>query len=155
MTVVRPAVQADLDAVACFERAVFDQGAWSRRSVEQELEAGGDDRRLLVAAAGSHIVAYGVLSWSGGAGDLRRIVVDTEHRRHHVATRLLGALLAVAREELCDRVLLEVAAGNDAALALYTSAGFVEIDRRRGYYAGGVDALVMRLDLVCAEGPVT
>ena len=41
-------------------------------------------------------------------------------------------------------MLLEVAADNDAAQALYASAGFVEIARRPGYYPGGRDAVVMR-----------
>ncbi len=42
---------------------------------------------------------------------------------------------------------LEVATDNAPALALYTAAGFVEVGRRRRYYAGGSDALVMRLVL--------
>ena len=42
---------------------------------------------------------------------------------------------------------LEVATGNAAALALYTGAGFVEVGRRRRYYADGRDALVLRVNL--------
>jgi ribosomal-protein-alanine N-acetyltransferase len=41
---------------------------------------------------------------------------------------------------------LEVAAGNEAAAALYRSAGFAAVARRPGYYEGA-DALVMRAAL--------
>ena len=44
-------------------------------------------------------------------------------------------------------MLLEVAAGNEAALAFYAAEGFTEIDRRRRYYRDGTDAVVLRLDL--------
>ena len=42
---------------------------------------------------------------------------------------------------------LEVATGNAAALALYARAGFVEVGRRRRYYADLADALVLRARL--------
>jgi ribosomal-protein-alanine N-acetyltransferase len=41
-------------------------------------------------------------------------------------------------------VLLEVAAGNKSAEELYRAFGFEEISRRRGYYADGEDAVIMR-----------
>ena len=57
-----------------------------------------------------------------------------------------------ARHDLVDhrgaeRVILEVRADNDAARALYAGAGFTTLQTRRGYYPGGVDALVLALDL--------
>jgi ribosomal-protein-alanine N-acetyltransferase len=42
---------------------------------------------------------------------------------------------------------LEVATGNAAALALYRREGFVEVGRRRRYYADASDALVLRVNL--------
>ena len=46
-----------------------------------------------------------------------------------------------------ERLLLEVRADNTAARGLYDSAGFRLLQTRRGYYPGGVDALVLVLDL--------
>ena len=40
---------------------------------------------------------------------------------------------------------LEVRADNPVARSLYDSLGFDEIGIRKGYYPGGVDAVVMRL----------
>jgi ribosomal-protein-alanine N-acetyltransferase len=60
-------------------------------------------------------------------------------------TGVAAGLLAAALDSVPGRaVLLEVAEGNDAAIALYRAAGFGEISRRRGYY-GDADALIMRL----------
>jgi ribosomal-protein-alanine N-acetyltransferase len=39
---------------------------------------------------------------------------------------------------------LEVSETNEAARALYAGAGFAVSGRRRGYYADGSDALVLR-----------
>jgi ribosomal-protein-alanine N-acetyltransferase len=48
----------------------------------------------------------------------------------------------------CARALLEVRAGNVAALALYARAGFQECGRRKRYYADtDEDALVLCRDL--------
>jgi ribosomal protein S18 acetylase RimI-like enzyme len=44
-------------------------------------------------------------------------------------------------------MLLEVSAGNAAALAFYAAAGFVQIDRRPRYYRDGSDAIVLRATL--------
>ena len=53
------------------------------------------------------------------------------------------------------RILLEVSATNDAALAFYASAGFVEIDRRRRYYRDGTDALVLQAPVPDPAGGAT
>jgi [ribosomal protein S18]-alanine N-acetyltransferase len=143
MTAIRRARPADLDALASLERAVFDNDAWSPRSLEEELDAGGDGRLLLVAVDGRRIVGYAALSCNDDTADLLRVAVHPDRRRQGVARRLCTETLAAAG--VADvRVLLEVAADNAPALALYERLGFTEIDRRRRYYAGEVDAVVMQ-----------
>jgi ribosomal-protein-alanine N-acetyltransferase len=44
-------------------------------------------------------------------------------------------------------MVLEVRPGNASALALYRRFGFAEIGRRRAYYHGKEDAIVMARDL--------
>jgi ribosomal-protein-alanine N-acetyltransferase len=41
--------------------------------------------------------------------------------------------------------MLEVADTNEPALGFYAASGFAEIARRRNYYGGSVDAVVMEL----------
>jgi ribosomal-protein-alanine N-acetyltransferase len=80
------------------------------------------------------------------------VVVDELHitvlatapdwRRRGLGRALLQALAAAAFSRGCTRATLEVASGNQAALALYASAGFRTAGCRRGYYTNGDDALI-------------
>jgi len=45
-------------------------------------------------------------------------------------------------------VFLEVATGNTAARALYKKFEYIEVGRRRRYYADGSDAVVLRMNLL-------
>jgi len=65
-----------------------------------------------------------------------------------VASALLERAVALSRRAGADRLLLEVREDNRGALAFYAARGFVEIDRRRRYYADGATAVVMRLPVV-------
>lgn len=76
--------------------------------------------------------------------ELLQLVVRADARRAGLGGALLDRLCAVARERAVSAVYLEVRASNVPALALYRSRGFEEVDRRRGYYADGEDALVLR-----------
>ncbi len=56
----------------------------------------------------------------------------------------MRACLAAWAEEGVASGFLEVRADNAAARALYRATGWEEIGLRRGYYADGVDAVLMR-----------
>jgi ribosomal-protein-alanine N-acetyltransferase len=133
---LRPATVDDVAAVAALEARLFGADAWSLDSVREELT--GPRRAALVAAQDDEVVGYVVTARSGDVVDLMRIAVHPDHRRRGLARDLL----AVGCSD--DRMLLEVSAANEAALALYMAAGFVEIDRRRRYYRDGSDAVVMQ-----------
>ncbi|GJL89551.1 MAG: alanine acetyltransferase [Minwuia thermotolerans] len=83
------------------------------------------------------------------------IAVEPSARRQGVARTLLASGISSLLE--VSQVFLEVATDNDAAIALYTSAGFDRVGVRRAYYTddggGTTDALVMRLmpALSCRE----
>ena len=141
--IVRTATAEDVPAVAALEATVFGADAWSSASVAEELT--GPRRRAWVA--GSPVAAYAVSSRAGDVVDLQRIAVAPAHRGAGVAASLMGSLLDAARSDGATRVLLEVAADNEGALALYARHGFVEIDRRPAYYRDGRDALVLELSL--------
>jgi ribosomal-protein-alanine N-acetyltransferase len=152
VTRIRPAVAGDLDAVSSLELEVFDRNAWSPRAVEQELEAVGQGRQLLVAVADGKVVGYAALSYNGDTCDLLRVAVSATYRRRGIASELFTTLLAQVERRAGTRILLEVAADNRPALAFYSRLGFAEIDRRRRYYANCVDAVVMQLELPGAPG---
>ena len=138
---IRPARAEDADALAALERKAFGADAWSREQVADELA--GATRHVAVAEADDEIVGYAAISVAGDVADLTRIVVADPHRRSGVASELLVTLHEAAQQAGAERILLEVAASNAAACELYRAHGYVEIARRRGYYADGIDALVL------------
>lgn len=134
---IRAATSEDLPALAALEVELFGVGAWSERSMAQEVQAA---RVLLHDDDQGEVSAYVVTSVAGDVADLRRIGVRPDHQRRGLA----GILLAAALEAVdVDRMMLEVSDRNDAALALYHGHGFQVLDRRRRYYPDGSDALVM------------
>ena len=140
---IRAATGDDLAGVLALEVELFGADAWSEQTVLATLARG----RVLVAEDEA-LLGYVVMADAGDVSDLERIGVRRDHQRAGLASALLDAAL---REAGPDRVLLEVRADNEPALAFYARTGFAEIDRRSRYFRDGTDALVLELDL--RQGP--
>jgi ribosomal-protein-alanine N-acetyltransferase len=78
------------------------------------------------------------------------ITIDVlEHaRRSGLGTRLLTAAENRLREMGCSLVLLETAVDNAAAIAFYKRHGYFLVKTVPRYYATGVDAFVLKKDLL-------
>ena len=88
-----------------------------------------------------------------GEAELLTLAVAPEDRRRGAARLLTGEFAATSRRTGALTAFLEVAEDNRPARALYAAAGWHEAGRRRGYYAPGLDAIVMRLDLTADQEP--
>ena len=148
---VRPMAAADAEAMAALERDCFAGAAhepWSASMFLEELD-------LNAPAARSWWVAHDngeLIGFAGGMVvdkdiEILDVAVSRAHRRGGIARKLLSHVSYDAQMLGCTTASLEVEADNEAAIALYGSLGFGEAGRRRGYYAGGVDALVMSAPL--------
>jgi ribosomal protein S18 acetylase RimI-like enzyme len=84
------------------------------------------------------------MSLADGTADIDNLTVRVDRARHGLGRWLLTALLEEAERRHVAEVLLEVRHDNDPAIALYMAEGFVAINRRRDYYAPGLDAIIMR-----------
>lgn len=146
---IRPAAEPDLSVLADLETLALGADAWSESVLRSELAQ--PDRVVLVADRDAVVVGYVDVGVVADVADLHRVAVVPDRRRQGVAAALLDAGLSAARERGAERMLLEVADDNVAALALYASHGFVRLSRRRGYYAGGRDALVLERRLATPE----
>ena len=149
------------------ERALFAPEPWSERLFWSELGQ-LDTRHYVVALAGPDPSAPAVTgSAAGGPGVdeagvdeagvagyaglcdypdeafVQTIAVAPAAQGQGLGARLLLALLEEAERRGQRSVSLEVRADNAAAQRLYARHGFVRTGVRRGYYAGGVDALVL------------
>jgi len=82
--------------------------------------------------------------------ELLTIAVHPTQRHQGLGRKLVQDFLGEARVRSAASAFLEVAASNDAAIALYHGCGFAETGKRRGYYHGpdgAVDAVLMRYAL--------
>lgn len=145
-TTVREVRWQDLERLAELEVELFGTEAWSLASWWGEL-AGRPRREYLLAEDEGGVAGYAGLDHGGEVSDVMTIAVLPRVRRTGLGARLLEELVERSVRAGAQRLLLEVRADNEAARALYASRGFELLQTRRGYYPGGVDALVLALDL--------
>lgn len=137
-----PMGEGDLDAVSSAERASYEF-PWTRGNFLDSFAAG---HGMWLARMDGALAGYAVYMMAVDEAHLLNITVLPEFRRRGLGRALLAHLCGLARDHGAGRMLLEVRAGNAAALALYQSFGFVRIGLRKGYYpaaAGREDAIVM------------
>jgi ribosomal-protein-alanine N-acetyltransferase len=132
-----------IDDVLPLEQDLFVDDRWSARTYWSEL-AQLDTRHYLVAVQGEEVVGYAGLCDYPDEAFVQTIAVARSAQGAGLGARLLQALLDEAERRGQRRVLLEVRADNDRAVALYERFGFRRTGVRRGYYQpSGTDALVM------------
>ena len=126
---------------AAVERACLST-AWS----VSQLASLPPEAVYLVALADGTVCGIGCLYCIADEAELQNLAVLPAYRRCGVAQALLDALFAEAQKRNCESVFLEVAAGNEAAQALYRKNGFVPVGRRPGFYRGE-DAVLMKKEM--------
>jgi ribosomal protein S18 acetylase RimI-like enzyme len=117
--------------------------------IDPRHELGGHLTRAWVASTtrASPPLGYALGWWVIDELQLLGLGVLPAARRAGVGRRLLEHVLATTRTQGGHRVLLEVARGNAAAVALYEGLGFRVVNVRPRYYPSGEDALEMECQL--------
>jgi [ribosomal protein S18]-alanine N-acetyltransferase len=139
---VVPMRRRHLRGVVAIEQQVSHR-PWSLALFLGELRM-PTSRLYLVALDGHQVVGFAGLMQTADEGHVTNVGVHPDHRRRHVASRLLEQ----HREQAADRgvrdATLEVRVSNTAAQGLYRRFGFVPGGVRRNYYSDiGEDALIM------------
>ena len=141
---LRPATRADADALAQAHAASF-AAPWSADEILRFAEDPGGF--ALIAEEGDETAGFILCRVMAGEAEVLTLAVRPTFRRRGIALALLEAALGLAART-AQAMLLEVAADNPGALALYARAGFRTVGQRAGYYAragaAAVDAIVMR-----------
>jgi len=140
---VRLASPADARTLSVLHCASFADG-WSEPDFRIWLARPEAFASLLIRER--EAVAFGLALSAGDDAELLTIATAASERRTGLGREALEALDSEAKRRGLTRWVLEVARNNVAALALYKSAGFVEIGIRKAYYSqseGRVDALVL------------
>ncbi|GAB3032822.1 hypothetical protein GCM10027285_14520 [Oleiagrimonas citrea] len=139
---IRPALDADLDALLALEERSFNGDQLSRRQYRRHLRSA--TARLLVASHRELLIGSALLLFrqNSPAARLYSLAIDPAVRGQGLGRLLLDAVEQEAREHDCERVRLEVRADNAAAQALYERCGYTRCGQRTGYYEDGADALL-------------
>ncbi|MGB3627051.1 MAG: N-acetyltransferase [Henriciella sp.] len=136
----------DAAAAALLHEASFSNGEhWSAFAFRDMLEL----RTTLGLAAERQGKLAGLILIQRTPPDaeILTLAVSRAHRRMGLAAQLLRQAAELLGQYGIDRLLLDVAADNDGAVAFYRSAGFLADGRRKNYYQreGGsqTDAILM------------
>ena len=114
---------------------------WTLRVFAEELAA--LDRAYVVAEDDGAVVGFAGTMVVGEDAHLMNLAVGESRRGQGIGRRLLEAVADRATGLGARRITLEVRPENESAVALYRSAGLVEVGVRPGYYPGGQDAMIM------------
>ncbi len=139
---MRAACAADAEALAAIHGTAFPPSeAWGAAAIALQISLPGGFG--LIDASGGMILAR----IAGEEAEVLTLAVIPASRRRGLGSALLAGALSEARSWGARAVFLEVSEANEAARALYAAAGFVQVGRRRRYYADGTGALILRATL--------
>jgi ribosomal-protein-alanine N-acetyltransferase len=143
-------IPADLDPVIRIVASLEQAPHWPRSAYLAALNPEAAPRRIALVAEAQQaaILGFAVASLLPPQAELESIVVASNIQRQGIARQIFSALAQELKIAQIAELLLEVRASNDAALAFYRDAGFVETGRRPRYYADPVeDAVLLKLSL--------
>ncbi|MGQ2991220.1 MAG: ribosomal protein S18-alanine N-acetyltransferase [Brevundimonas sp.] len=134
----------DAEALAILHSAAF-AAPWDAEALGDLLSQAGT---VAIGREGAGFILCRVVA---DEAEILTLATTPDARRRGLGRRLVEAAATEATGRGATRLFLEVAEDNVAARALYGRTGFVEIGRRRAYYARpegrAMDALVLALDL--------
>jgi len=127
------AAAADGDELACLHARLFEPG-WDAASFAKLLAHPASLAFVARLPQPRAVVGFIMAQVAGGEAEILTLGVHKDRQRQGIATRLLAAILCAAGQRKLERLYLEVAASNRAAIAFYQRAGFAPIGRRAAYY---------------------
>jgi len=140
----------DADAAARLFAAASGEGAgsgWDAAAVRATLAAGGFGA---IAQSAAETVGAALARPAGDDAEILNVAVRPADRGAGFGRALVEAVATAAAAAGAARLVLEAAADNAPALALYRGRGFERIGVRKAYYKrpdGAIDAEIMALGL--------
>lgn len=128
------------EAMAQIHARAFPAGrAWSASEIAQLVTPPG--------FACTNTAGFAIGRAIAGEAELIMLAVDPAHQGHGHGRALLRQFEATCAGKTIDRLFLEVAADNSAAIGLYDSTGWQRIGLRKAYYrrqnGPKIDAILM------------
>jgi ribosomal-protein-alanine N-acetyltransferase len=136
----------DLDGIVQIERAV-NPFPWGEEALRDTIASSGHH---LMSLREGRAVGFLLSSFVLDEAQLLLIGVSPDWQGVGVGGQLLKELINRSQDQGQKLIYLEVRSGNERAIRLYRSLGFIDIGVRRDYYPGLVgreDAIVMSLQI--------
>ncbi len=133
-----------LPSLVKLESACFSV-PWSEAMFEGELHNPATVYRVICHEG--EVIAYMGMWLVADEGQITNVAVSPQYRRRGLARQLIQTFIDIGREASLSCLTLEVRVGNSGAIALYEGFGFQQVGRRKNYYEGKEDALLMTLFL--------
>ncbi|MBY8879030.1 GNAT family N-acetyltransferase [Actinacidiphila acidipaludis] len=143
--VIRPVTEADLADIERVDRAVFGEAAYPAFVVRQLFDVHGHHMLALDTPTG--LRGYVLLATARGwdTAWILSLGVEEPWRQKGYGRRLLSQCVRDMADRDLREIRLSVEPGNDAAVQLYRSLGFVPVVTREDYLGPGEDRLIMAL----------
>jgi len=149
--VVRLAGPSEAELLAHLHGRCF-QDRWEAEFIHRLLAGPGGISVVGTATPASPPFGFGIARIAADEAEILSLAVVPEARRRKFGRALLAAVCEACKTRGAHQLYLEVAESNVAARALYVSAGFCEVGRRKDYYldptsSGRTDALLLARQL--------
>ena len=140
---IRACTLADIESLGDWLDTT-ENNPWSVKAITEVLEK--PHYRVLVSHSESVVSGLCLFTLVADECNLLYIAVNTQNRQQGIGRQLLNALIAQCQQHNISRVFLEVRESNQAAIALYGAAGFINNGMRKNYYPAIKTVLVNQLD---------
>ena len=148
MIIYREANAFDLPVFVSLDKELFPYSPWSASQYREEFSS--PTRHFVVAVdEAESIIGYaGVFAPGQAEADILTVGVVPNHRGKGIAKALMALLTDWAKAQGSTAMMLEVKVDNSEAIGLYQSLGYSKLNIRKDYFGAGLDAQVMRLELL-------
>ena len=132
---------SDLDNLNISE---FDN-FWNLDILNSELKSNKSE--FIVAKLENEIVGFAGVKFILDEADIMNIAVKVSYRKQGIASLLLKSLIEICKNNNINSINLEVNEENFPAINLYKKYEFLEVGRRKNYYDGKFDAILMKKNI--------
>jgi ribosomal-protein-alanine N-acetyltransferase len=139
-----------VDDIAALHARLFDP-PWDAAGIGRMIEHPAAAAFVAQVREPKAVVGFVIGQIAADEAEILSIGVAPEWQRRGIARQMVEGLIRAARRAEVDRLYLEVASDNAAALRLYEGLGFGVAAKRKGYYVRApgqaADAFVLALVL--------
>ena len=134
----------DLEIIKDILQDEFDD-FWNYNILKKELES--ENTEYIVAKNKKQIVGFAGVQFILNEADITNIVTKRNNRNLGIGTQMLEKLIEISREKNMKTITLEVNENNKYAIKLYEKFKFEIVGKRKKYYNGTENAILMTLEL--------